>query len=75
MEIVRMLRKAGISCDTSLKTKQKPVKNQFKYASDNNIPSAIIVGETEYNNKVVTLKDMNNKTQKTVNLDDLGSSF
>ena len=72
MEIVRMLRKAGISCDTSLKSiLQKPVKKQFKYASDNNIPYVIIVGETEYNDKVVTLKDMNNKTQKTVNLNDL----
>ena len=75
MEIVNMLRKAGVSCDTSLKAKQKPIKKQFKFASDNKIPYVIIIGETEYNNKVVTLKDINNKTQKTVNLDYLKFSF
>ena len=74
-EIVTSLRKQGISCDTSLKSKQKPVKKQFKYASDNNIPFVVIIGETEYNNQLVTLKDMNNKTQKTINLNELYSSF
>ena len=71
MEIVKMLRMNGISCDTSLKIKQKAVKKQFKYASDNKIPFTIIVGETEYNNNLVTLKNMNNKTQQTLNLNEL----
>ena len=74
-EIVASLRKQGISCDTSLKPKQKPVKKQFKYASDNNIPFVVIIGETEYNNQLVTLKDMNNKTQKTIDLNELYSNF
>jgi histidyl-tRNA synthetase len=70
MEVVNILRKRGISRDTSLKSKQKSVKKQFKYASDNKIPYSIIIGETEYQQRLITLKDMNTKTQKTMNLNE-----
>ena len=41
---------------------------KLKYANKRNIPFVIIIGEDEIKNNLITLRDMNNKKQNTVNI-------
>jgi len=47
------------------------MKKALDYANNENIPYVLILGEDELSNNCITLKDMNNKTQEQINLDNL----
>jgi histidyl-tRNA synthetase len=65
-EIATTLRNEGIN--TQIYTDNEKIKNQFKYASRNNIPYVIVIGEDEIKNNVVSLKDMETGEQNTITL-------
>jgi histidyl-tRNA synthetase len=69
MKIVKLFRDNNISCDTSLKS--KTVKKQMKYASDNKIKFVVILGETEYQENTITIKNMTLKEQKTIPISEI----
>jgi len=56
------LRENNISCQVYLNP-QDDLKKQLKFASEKNIPYAIIIGPDEVKKEVVTLKNLNNRTQ------------
>lgn len=64
MPIVSSLRKQGKSCE--IYPEAAKMKKQFSYADNNNIPFVAIVGETEMQEGVITLKDMKTGEQKKV---------
>ena len=65
-EIATTLRNEGIN--TQIYTDKEKIKNQFKYASRNNIPYVIVIGEDEIANNVVSLKNMETGEQTTITL-------
>lgn len=68
-EYAQQLRKNNIACDVYPDTKQ--MKKQMKYANDRAIKYAGIIGETELNAKVISLKNMVNGEQSNVTIDQL----
>ncbi|MBR3720982.1 MAG: histidine--tRNA ligase, partial [Clostridia bacterium] len=66
IEIATKLRENGIN--TQVYTDKAKIKNQFKYASRQNIPYIIIIGEDEIKNNTVSIKNMESGEQKTVSL-------
>ena len=55
--------------------KSKKMKKALDYANNENIPYVLILGEDELTNNCITLKDMNNKTQEQINLDNLAEKI
>lgn len=47
------------------------MEKQLKYANQKNIPYVVIIGENEVKDEIITLKDMRNRTQKSLKLEDL----
>jgi histidyl-tRNA synthetase len=45
------------------------VKKQFKYADDRNAKHTVIIGESEMNNKEITVKEMQSGEQETMSVD------
>ena len=45
------------------------LKKSLSKANQNKIEFAVIIGENEYKNKICTLKNLKNKTQKTIEVD------
>ena len=68
LEVATKLRNEGIN--TQVYTDKDKIKKQFKYASKNNIPYVIVIGEDEISNNVVSLKDMETGEQNTVSIED-----
>ena len=68
IEIATKLRENGIN--TQVYTDKAKIKNQFKYASRQNIPYIIIIGEDEIKNNTVSIKNMESGEQKTVSLEE-----
>jgi len=62
LKILKELRDNGISCNTELKT-EVSMGAQIKYVLKNEIPFIIFVGQNEMEQRLVSLKDMDNKTQ------------
>ncbi len=63
------LRKLNIACEVYPDAKQ--MKKQFKYTNDRALPYAAIIGESELNDGVISLKDMTSGEQKNVTIDQL----
>ncbi len=63
------VRQAGINAEIY----PDPVKiqKQMKYANDRQVPFVVLVGESERNNKQLTLKNMASGEQQTLVLEDL----
>ena len=57
LELVTELREAGLNAEVYLKPKAR-LGDQLKYASDWEIPFAVIMGEDEINAGEVTVKDL-----------------
>ena len=69
LKIAQNLRNAGYKVEVEMKSKK--MKKALDYANNENIPYVLILGEDELSNSCITLKDMNNKTQEQINLDNL----
>ena len=69
LKIAQDLRNAGYKVEVEMKSKK--MKKALDYANNENIPYVLILGEDELTNNCITLKDMNNKTQEQINLDNL----
>ena len=69
LKIAQNLRNAGYKVEVEMKSKK--MKKALDYANNENIPYVLILGEDELSNNCITLKDMNNKTQEQINLDNL----
>lgn len=66
MQILTFIRNYGIKAEMDYLNKS--LRAQFKTIERQNIPLAIIIGETEAKNNTVTVKDTNTKEQETVAL-------
>ena len=67
--IIAQLRKNNISAE--LYPECGKMKKQMGYANSHNIPYVAIIGESEMENNLVALKDMNNGEQKQVTKEEL----
>ena len=66
--IAQKLREADIN--TEVCYNRKTVKSMLNYANKLKIPYAVFIGEDEIKNNVVTVKDMNEGNQQTVNIEE-----
>jgi len=66
--ITQSLRKQGISVDFDLK--RRAMKKQLEYTDSTGVPYVIIVGQKELDKGVVKLKDMAQRTEIEMTLDD-----
>ena len=73
LKIAQDLRNAGYKVEVEMKSKK--MKKALDYANNENIPYVLILGEDELTNNCITLKDMNNKTQEQINLDNLAEKI
>ncbi|MBS7657657.1 MAG: histidine--tRNA ligase [Candidatus Bathyarchaeia archaeon] len=69
LEIITLLRKSGFSCDFDLKNRS--LKHQLEYANSIGIPIVIIIGVKELINNQVTIKDMKNRKEIKINVNEL----
>jgi histidyl-tRNA synthetase len=73
LPIIQGLRAAGISA--VLFPDAGKMKKQFDYANKKNIQYVAIVGETEMQNGVVSIKNMTTGNQETVQVSEIQSYF
>ena len=73
LKIAQDLRNAGYKVEVEMKNKK--MKKALDYANNENITYVLILGEDELTNNCITLKDMNNKTQEQINLDNLAEKI
>jgi histidyl-tRNA synthetase len=71
LNICTNLREAGIDCEFYFEASK--LDKQFKYAQAKNIKLAVILGKNELEEKKVSIKDLVNRKQVTVDLDDLST--
>ena len=74
IEICSKLRSNNINTELWLDPESK-LDKQLKYADQKQIPYVIIIGPNEAQENKVTLKDLKNKTQKTLTLDKVIDEF
>ncbi len=68
LEIANTLRQKGVNVQLWL-DKNTKLDKQLKYADRKNIKFVVIVGESELNNKGITIKNLANQTQETKSLE------
>lgn len=73
VEICSLLRKSGFSADYDLIGRS--VKNNFKYANKINAKFVIIVGEEEFKNKQIKMKNMQTGEEQLVEINELVSAL
>ncbi len=71
--VVTALRAAGIR--TQLYSEQKKFKAKIQYAAKLGIPYAVFLGESEEQEKTVSLKDLNRGEQVTLTLDEAAAAL
>lgn len=69
MEIVARYRSAGVYADTELR-ESTGIKLQMKFALKNEVPFVVFIGESEVENSVVSLKDLEARTQTTMTFEE-----
>ena len=69
IEIVQKLRKNSIRTDMDIMGKN--LTKQLEYANSLSIPYVVIVGKKEVESKLFKLKDMKNKTEKELRLEEI----
>lgn len=67
--ILQVIRRSGISAE--LYPDESKMNKQMKYANSLNIPYVAFVGETEINNRTISLKNMETGEQRTYTLEAL----
>lgn len=70
LKTAKQLRDSGINTDL-YSNFQKDMKDKLKYADKQNIPYVCIIGENEIQENVVTLKNMQQKTQEKQTVEEL----
>ena len=73
LKIAETLRKADFKVEVEMKTRK--MKKSLEYANEENIPYVFILGEDELKQNQVSVKDMKNKTQTTISLENLVEDF
>ncbi|WP_047547471.1 histidine--tRNA ligase [Psychroserpens sp. Hel_I_66] len=73
MKAIKALRENGVSAE--LFPDNKNTKKQFNYADKRDIPYVVLLGESEMNNNVYTLKNMKTGDQQEVSLEQLIASL
>lgn len=68
LKVANELRLAGINSELYPDPSDK-LDKQFKYASKKNIPYALVIGQDEVDQNVVTLKNLTTREQQTLPLD------
>lgn len=74
LSIASKLRDAGINTELYPSPDDK-LDKQFKYADKKTIPYAVIIGEEEVKNNTVTLKNMAERSQQTLTIEDVISNL
>ncbi|MDO8429512.1 MAG: histidine--tRNA ligase [Candidatus Daviesbacteria bacterium] len=69
LEICSKLRSSNISCEVWIDSTSK-LDKQLKYADQKGIPYVAIIGPDEEEKKQITLKNLDNKTQESLTLDE-----
>lgn len=69
LKISESLREKGIK--VLIEMNNKKVKKAFEWANKNKIPFVIALGENEINSKIIKIKDMNNKKELEVGIDNI----
>ena len=69
IEVATKIRSLGINTEIFLENKN--FKKKLNYANKQNIPFAVIIGEDEFNQKQITIKDMQTGNQKLIPFDDM----
>ncbi|TAL48225.1 histidine--tRNA ligase, partial [archaeon] len=69
IKIVQKLRKENVSCQIDLMGRN--LSKQLEYADAAGIPYVIVVGERELKTKKFKLRDMKNKSEKEVSLEEV----
>lgn len=69
LKVASQLREAGINTELYPDPSDK-LDKQFKYGSKKSIPYAIVIGEEEAKNNKVTLKNMDERSQVTLTIDE-----
>lgn len=67
--LAKKLRDNGIK--VIIEMNNKKVKKAFEWANKNNIPFVTVIGETEINTGNIKIKDMNESSEKEVNINDI----
>jgi histidyl-tRNA synthetase len=73
LALMRRLRGEGLKVE--MDDMGRNVKNQFKYADRTGATSAIVIGDTEIEQQVVSLKDMESGEQVTIPMDEIVSAL
>lgn len=71
LSLANKIRELGYKVDIEMNNKK--IKKSLDYCNKENIPFVIILGEDEINNKVFKIKDMFNKCEYEVSIDNLTS--
>ncbi len=74
LKVAQSLRNAGINTELYPDPNDK-LEKQLKYASKKNIPSALVIGQDEVDQNVVTLKNLTTREQQTLPLDQVISKL
>lgn len=74
LKVAQSLRNAGINTELYPDPSDK-LDKQFKYASKKNIPYALVIGQDEVDQNVVTLKNLITREQQTLPLDQVISKL
>ena len=69
--LAKKLRDNGVK--VIIEMNNKKVKKAFEWANKNNVPFVTVIGETEINTGVIKIKDMNESSEKEVNINDINS--
>lgn len=73
LKIAETLRKAGYKVEVEMKNRK--MKKSLEYANEENVPYVLILGEDELARDSVTVKNMNEKTQTEISMQNLVDEF
>ena len=73
LEIAETMRKAGYKVEVEMRNRK--MKKSLEYANEENIPYVFILGEDELANQVITVKDMQAKTQTQISTTNILEEF
>lgn len=71
LKIMQILRENGISCDYIYS--QKSIKNQFKFANKKQAKYSLVLGESEFENNMCKLKNMDSYEEIDIKISDIVS--
>lgn len=72
LEVCSLLRSKNINAEIYMGSNMK-MEKQFKYADQKGIPFAVIIGPEEAEKNIITLKNLQDRTQQQMTLDELPS--